>query len=80
MPKTVSDNESEYDSDTSHSVIPNPPDFTDKSAVQSVDRISNVFNSSVINDISMEVLDGTIVSHKSNYYFISFIYLLLLSL
>lgn len=69
---TVSDNEFESDSDDSRSVIPRPPNLTNTNASQLVDKspsISNIFiNSSVANDIDMEILDGTLISDKSNFY------------
>jgi len=70
--KTVSDDESESDSSDSRSIIPNPPNLTNINALQSINTnqsISNILNSSVVNDIDMEILDGTLVPHKSKFYF-----------
>lgn len=70
--KTVSHNESTSDSDDSRSVIPNPPNLTDTNASQSINKnqsISTLINSSAVNDIDLEILDGTLVPHKSNFYF-----------
>lgn len=59
--KTIS--ESESDSDVT-SNIPLPPDLTDKNV--SVNKISNIFNSSAENNLDFDILEGTIISHKSN--------------
>nr|XP_034194208.1 uncharacterized protein LOC117610679 isoform X2 [Osmia lignaria]XP_034194210.1 uncharacterized protein LOC117610679 isoform X2 [Osmia lignaria] len=65
---TVYNNESESDSDDPRSIIPNPPNLKDTNVSQSeknIQSISNILDSTIINNIDMEILDGTIVPHKS---------------
>ncbi|KAM0726198.1 hypothetical protein ACS0PU_008279 [Formica fusca] len=75
---TVYDNESESDSDDSRSIIPNPQSTHNVSqSAKNIQSISNILDSTIINNIDMEILDGTIVPHKNNFYFNSFIPFLL---
>ncbi|XP_050452426.1 uncharacterized protein LOC126852014 isoform X1 [Cataglyphis hispanica] len=65
---TVYNNESESDSDDSRSIIPNPPHLKDTNVSQSaknIQSISNILDSTIINNIDLEILDGTIVPHKN---------------
>ncbi|XP_070169190.1 uncharacterized protein [Polyergus mexicanus] len=63
---TVYDNESESDSDDSRSIIPNPPSIHNVSqSAKNIQSISNILDSTIINNIDMEILDGTIVPHKN---------------
>jgi len=60
----ISDFESECNLDVG-SVIPKPPKLTHNVA-QSVNKTLNTLNSSVGNIVDLDIIEGTLVSHKSN--------------
>lgn len=80
LQRTISESESESDSDVT-SVIPNPPNLTSNISVNKPSNVSVNENSStenvVIGNLDLDVIEGSVVSHKSNF---NLFYLLVLAL
>jgi hypothetical protein len=59
---------SESDSDDT-AIIPNPPALTNYNVLQSVNKPSKNVKSSGENVLDLDIIEGTLVSHKSNILF-----------